>query len=318
MPLDTGDIHHDGAARNLGDNLAALRPMRVVLAADGHVGQALRQARQALDLAEEDIAQATRVRAPYIAAIEDFDFDALPARPFVVGYVRAYAKALGVDSEAVVARFHAEAPKVDGKLRGPGGVRHDAFGAVRVLLIIGATLAAAVGAWNFWRHMDHGVIRPVRPVTPRPTAGSAPGPTAIGAPLPTPPEATTPPVYVTPGLAPPEAKSDGPVATPAQAAASAPGVGAPFVAAGQIYGALPPAGGVILQARKATTLVIRGGGGAVYFARVLAPGESWRAPGTAGLTADVGAPELMEVFIGGVSKGRLSRPQTPLSELVQP
>jgi cytoskeleton protein RodZ len=318
MPLDTGDIQHGGAAEAGGDNLAALRPMRVVLAAEGHVGQALRRARQALDLAEEDIAQATRVRAPYITAIEDFDFDALPARPFVVGYVRAYAKALGVDSEAVVARFHAEAPQVDGKLRAPGGVRRDAFGPVRVLLIIGAVLAAAVGAWTYWRHRDHRVVHAVAPIAPRPTVGWTPGPAAIGAPLPTPPEATTPPVYVTPGLAPPEAKADGPNAGAGEAAASAPGVGAPFVASGAVYGAPNAGGRIVLQARKATTLVIRGAGGAVYFARVLAPGEAWRASGTGGLTADVGAPDSMEVFVGGASKGRMSRSQTPLSQFVQP
>jgi cytoskeleton protein RodZ len=319
MPLDTGGIQNGDAAKTGGDSLAALRPVRVVLAQDGHVGHALRQARQGLGLVEDDIAQATRVRAPYIAAIEDFDFDALPARPFVVGYVRAYAKALGVDSETVVARFHAEAPKVDGKLRPPGGVRHDAFGAVRVLLFIGAALAAAVAAWTFWRHMDHGVIRTVVAVAPsRPRVGLAPGPAMIGAPLPTPPEATTPPVYITPGLAPPEVKLDGHDATPAEVAARAPGVGAPFAAAGTVYGAPAPGGGVILQARKATTLVIRGGGGVVYFARVLAPGEAWRAPATAGLTVDVGAPGAVEVFIGGISKGAMSQPRTPLSQIGQP
>lgn len=318
MPLDTGDIQNGGAAKKGADNLAALRPVRVILSQDGHVGHALRQARQSLGLLEDDIAQATRVRAPYITAIEDFDFDALPARPFVVGYVRAYAMALGVDCEAVVARFHAEAPKVDGKLRPPGGVNHDAFGPVRVLLIIGASLAAAVTAWTVWRHMEHGVVRAVGAVAPRPRGGSAAGPAMIGAPLPTPPEATTPPVYVTPGLAPPEAKPSGADGPPAHVAAGAPGVGAPFVPAGMVYGSPAPASGVILQARKATTLVIRGGGGAVYFARLLAPGEAWRAPPTAGLTVDVGTPGSVEVFIGGVSKGTMSQPRTPLTQIGQP
>ena len=314
MPLDTGDIDAGGAALSAGDNLAGLRPVRIVLSSEGTVGEALRHARLSLGLAEDDIAQATRVRAPYITAIETFDFDALPARPFVVGYVRAYARALGVDAEAAVARFHAEAPKVDGKLRAPGGVRHDAFGAVRAVLIIGAVLAAAVGAWNVWRRMEHTTPHAVPASPPRASSHVAVGPATIGAPLPTPPEATTPPVYVTPGLAAPEAKID--PAAPA-AAASVPGVGAPFVAGGAVYGAGAPGAGVILQARKSTTLVIRGGG-AVYFARLLAPGEAWRAPSTAGLTADVGNPDAVEVFVGGVSKGRLGRTQTPLSELVTP
>ncbi len=324
MPLDTGDIDDGGAAQAAGDELVALRPVRVVLSADGNVGAALRQAREALGLAEDDIAQATRVRAPYIAAIEAFDFDALPARPFVVGYVRAYAKALGVDSEAVVARLHAEAPKVDGKLRSPGGVRHDAFAAVRLLLVIGAGLAAAVVAWNLWRRMDHAAAHPVAvvaPVTPASPSRAATllGPASIGAPLPTPPEATTPPVYVTPGLAPLAAASDGADASGAHRAdVPDPGVGAPFVAAGPIYGAPAPGAGVVLQARKSTTLVIRGPGGAVYFARLLSPGEAWRAPAASGLTVDVGNPQSVEIYVGGVSKGRLGRVQTPITDLLAP
>ena len=77
--------------------------------------------RESLDLAIEDIAQATRVRAAHVAALEAFDLDKLPARPFAIGYVRAYALALGLDADAVVARFRAEAPDLDTGLRAPRG-----------------------------------------------------------------------------------------------------------------------------------------------------------------------------------------------------
>src|SRR5436309_2216445 len=133
MPLDTGEITEGpgvSAPGIAGDHLAALRPVKIVLSQSGHVGEALAAARRSLGLAEDDISQVTRVRAAYLAAIEAFDFNSLPARPFVIGYVRAYAQSLGLDAEAVVARFHAEAPKVDGRLRPPGGVRYDAFASV--------------------------------------------------------------------------------------------------------------------------------------------------------------------------------------------
>jgi len=304
------------------DHLAALRPIRLVLTQEGHVGAALKAARESLGLAEDDIEQVTRVRAAYITAIEAFDFDLLPARPFVVGYVRAYAQALGLDPAAVVARFRADAPKVDGKLRAPGGVRHDAFGSIRWLMVVGAIVASAVVLWNLTRRVELQVAAPDEsPVhvaaTPRPPGG----PAQIGAPLPTPPEATTPPVYQTPGLGAPVASkpaaADGVVvAAPADPASAAPAT--PFVPAGTIYGANAAGSGVVLQARKSTTLVIHGPGGAIYFARLLNPGEAWRAPAIAGLTADVAEPAAIELFVGGASRGRLTQTQTSLAHLDQP
>jgi len=338
MPLDAGEVPGREAAAGASDRiaglaLAGLRPVKVVLATDMHVGLALRAARESLGLGPDDIAQVTRVRSAYITAIEAFDFGALPARPFIIGYVRAYAQALGVNAEAVVARFHAEAPPVDGKLRAPGGVRHDALGGVRWLLISGAAVAGAVMVWNVSRRVELRVAAPAR-ASARLTAGPQPdpGPTRIGAPLPTPPEATTPPVYVTPGLAPPDpARSASDAAGRAGAkngaktgsrgpTDAAPGeVGPPFAAAGAVFGAPAQGGDVVLQARKATSLVVRGAGGAVLFARLLAPGEAWRAPASlAGLTADVGEASGVEVFVGGTSRGRLTQAQTALTRLEEP
>jgi hypothetical protein len=320
MPLDSGDIAEERIALYADDKIAALRPVRVVLDAAGDVGAALRAARERLGLAEDDIAQFTRVRAAYIAAIEAFDFDALPARPFVVGYVRAYALALGLEPEAVVARFHAEAPTVDGKLRPPGGVRYDSFASIRRLLIVGAAVIAAVTVWNVARraelraaeHTSAPVVGPARATAPA-------GPARIGAPLPTPPEATTPPVYQTPGLATVDAAAASTAATAKAGAAGGFTDGLPgaarFTPAGAVYGAAGAAGDVVLQARKSTSLVVRGPGGAVYFARLLAAGEAWRAPALAGLTADVAEPSSMEVFVGGASLGRLTQTQTPLTRL---
>jgi cytoskeleton protein RodZ len=320
MPLDSGDIAEERIALYADDKIAALRPVRIVLETAGNVGAALRAARERLGLAEDDIAQFTRVRSAYIAAIEAFDFDALPSRPFVVGYVRAYALALGLEPEAVVARFHAEAPKVDGKLRPPGGVSYDAFASIRRLLIVGAMVVAAVTVWNLARraelraaeHTSAAVVGPAR-------AAPTTGPARIGAPLPTPPEATTPPVYQTPGLttADPAAASTTPLPKTATADGFTDGMPgpAPFAPGGTVYGAPPSAGNVVLQARKSTSLIVRGPGGAVYFARLLTAGEAWRAPAPAGLTADVAEPSSMEAFIGGASLGRLTQTQTPLAKL---
>jgi transcriptional regulator with XRE-family HTH domain len=305
MPLDTSDVTPEiEAVGQPADDLAPLRPIRVVLDESLALGPALRAARESLGLAIEDIAQATRIRSGYIASLEAFDLDALPPRPFAIGYLRAYARALGVEPDAIVARFVAEAPVVDATLRPPAGLRK----APRRLGVVGGVailIAVSLTAWNIARHAK--AESPRRSVVAsHGSPAGVEGPAKLGAPLPPPPEASTPPAYATPGLG--AALDDLP----------APVLGARFVQAGPIYGGPPVSAetDVILQARKATSLIVRGQGGAVYFARELSPGEAWRAPAaTAGLTVDVGNPSAVEVFFGGVSKGALATPQTPVAKL---
>jgi len=300
MPLDAGAFVETTGLKPRVDGLNGLRPMVVRLATEGNVGAALRAARESLDLAVEDIAQATRVRPAHVASLEAFDFGALPARPFVVGYVRAYALALGLETEAVVARFRQEAPDVDDRLRAPSGLSGHGrrFG---VLALGVALLIAAVVGWNIMRHAAVAPRHVSRPAVRAAPGRADLGPTVLGAPLPAPPEAAAPPTYETPGLA------AAPTADPDPA-------GAPFVQAGAVYGAPAAGAHLILQARKPTSLVVRGDGG-ILFARQMAAGEAWRAPATAGLVADVGNPASMEVFVDGLSRGDLSQPRTSLDSL---
>jgi transcriptional regulator with XRE-family HTH domain len=309
MPLDTGDM-----AGGLGD-----------LPGASHVGAALRAVREARGLSQDDISRITKVRPAYVDSIEALDFDTLPALPFVVGYVRAYALALGMDADAAVARLKAEAPKSDGKLRAPFGVRYDAFSSIRWLMIVGALIAGAVLLWNLARRVELQALKTAPAPISRGMAAPAPvGPAQIGAPLPTPPEATTPPTYETPGLelAGPPKPAEAPAtsgARPHDLTDGEPGVaGAPFAPQGTIYGAAAPGAGVILQAKKSTTLIVRGAGGAVIFAGLLKPGEAWRAPAGSGLMVDVGEPRSVEVFVAGVSRGHMRVPLAPLDRLAQP
>jgi transcriptional regulator with XRE-family HTH domain len=314
MPLETDAVADVPSLPATNDDLAPLRPTKVVLAQGGNVGAALRQARETLGLATEDIAQATRVRAAHISALEAFDLEALPSRPFTVGFVRAYARSLGLEPEAVVARFRAEAPRLDDQLRSPAGLhlqKPRRFGRIAILVVV---VLGAVVTWNLVRHayvarnLAKVAAAPARTPTPRTLAIAEPA--HLGAPLPAPAEAASPPAYETPGLA---------AAGQGAAGALAPddAVGKPFVPAGAIFGAAGPNSGLILQARTPTSLIVRGQGGAVYFARQLAAGQAWRAPTMAGLTADVGNPAAVEVFSGGVSRGALTDPQTPLAKLGQ-
>ena len=302
------------------DELAPLRPAKLALSEAGHVGEALKAARESIGMDVEDIAQATRVRAPHIAAIEAFDLESLPARPFVIGYVRAYARALGLDSESVVARFRAEIPSADTDLRAPAGLLWEGrrrFGWIAAAVTLALAL---VVAWNVAQHLKATSGAKTASAAPKlALAQRAPEPAHLGAPLPVPAEATTPAAYQTPGLASAMVAGDSVKhASPVPATAPPPEqnlAGESFAPRGTIYGAAAPGSGIVLQARKSTLLIVRGGGGTVYFAQQLAAGEAWRAPALSGLTADVGDPAAVEVFVAGVSRGTLTAPQTSIAKL---
>jgi cytoskeleton protein RodZ len=61
------------------------------------IGQELRQARQAKALSIEQASRATRIRAHYLQAIEQGDLDTLPSMAQARGFLRLYARYLGID-----------------------------------------------------------------------------------------------------------------------------------------------------------------------------------------------------------------------------
>jgi len=331
MPLDTarvtddlnvllGNTPVDAGANPMND---AYGPM---VDSAPTLGAALKAAREFQGLDLEDLAQSTRIRKNYLSALEDMRMEDLPSRPFTLGYVRSYAKALGLDPEAAVARFRMDAPEEDQALRAPVGVRRERD--PRLSLFVGAGVIVIIGvvAWNVAQHQlidDSAMKAPATQIAqsaakaPPPPSAAPVGPIHVDASLPAPAESTTPVPYETPGLH----KADGASAdTPASsssattlAAATTPAV--TFVAKGASYGAPPGSATVILQATKPASLVIHGADGVVYFGRELAPGEAYRAPALRGITIDVSEPAAFNYFVGGQLKGQLTGLDTPLSKL---
>ena len=65
------------------------------------LGEELRDARFALGFSIEDIAASLRIRRPYLVALEEGRVRDLPAPAYAVGFVRTYARALGLDEDDV-------------------------------------------------------------------------------------------------------------------------------------------------------------------------------------------------------------------------
>jgi hypothetical protein len=84
-----------------------------IFSLDGEVnGQTLRRLREARRLTIDELAEATKIRRPYLAAIEEQDLDALPARVYLRGFLTQIARVLRVDKQkladgylAFIARF---------------------------------------------------------------------------------------------------------------------------------------------------------------------------------------------------------------------
>lgn len=69
------------------------------------IGDLLREAREARGHSLEDVEKATRIRVKYLEALESGDFGVLPSATQARGFLRNYAQFLGLDAEAVLARY---------------------------------------------------------------------------------------------------------------------------------------------------------------------------------------------------------------------
>lgn len=71
-------------------------------------GRWLRKAREGQRLSLDDVAHLTKVRLAILDALERDARRELPEKVFVMGYVRSYAAAVGLDGEEALRRFNAE------------------------------------------------------------------------------------------------------------------------------------------------------------------------------------------------------------------
>ncbi len=292
------------------------------------IGAALRAIRLERGLELAQVAESTRVRRAYLEALEEMRLEALPSRPFTIGYIRAYATALGADPELAIERFKSDEPVLDEPLRAPVGVADERDPRVATFVVGALLIIAAIVLWNVAQRAMMAAAPPP-PLAPEAKAEKLledmkSGPVALGEPLPAPVESTTPPAYETPGLAAAlglDGRPPGEIPTPTRVGEPPPvdlaSLKPVFTPQGAIYG---PGDTRILsvvtvQALKGGALIVRGADGSVYFARQLAKGEAYRVPQLAGLTLDVSAPQDFQVFVNGQSRGVLPSTQVLASKL---
>ena len=72
---------------------------------DTRLGDLMRGERATLGKSLLDVQRELRIRASYVAAIENCDISAFDTPSFIAGYVRSYARYLGMDPDWTFRRF---------------------------------------------------------------------------------------------------------------------------------------------------------------------------------------------------------------------
>lgn len=157
------------------------------------LGQVLSGERERQGLSRAEVAQRLHWSPLQVEAMETGDYDRLPKGTFLRGFVRNYARLLGLDPEAALARLDHDAPKVPSPeiVVPTQNIRFDPVGAPTSpylkaggLVLVAAALAlAAIYWWIF--------IRPAPPAADPPRA-APPEPSNLAAPPMPPPEAPEP------------------------------------------------------------------------------------------------------------------------------
>lgn len=112
------------------------------------LGQTLRAKREKKKLSIEDVARKLCIKEVYINALEEGHYYAFPSRVYGIGFLRSYAKFLGLDSDLMVAEFHAETSDLkEAPLDMPIIEKHLALPSKKTLALLGLIILLVIILW---------------------------------------------------------------------------------------------------------------------------------------------------------------------------
>src|SRR5271166_4767193 len=83
------------------------------------LGEEFRAAREARHLSLADVSDQIHIRSVYLQSIEEEDFTAIAAPVYVRGFIRTYARFLGLDPEGAVEAYNADLDTAERDATGP-------------------------------------------------------------------------------------------------------------------------------------------------------------------------------------------------------
>ena len=291
------------------------------------LAEILRRTREGKGLSLEDVADLTRVRRNYLEALEQAAYDVLPPRAFAIGYVKAYAKVLGLDEETLADMYKRDVTDTQVRLHAPSGASlEDVKPNYRLYITSALCLVAAIIIWNVVQYKPV-ILRSKAAqdqIASQKWAGGVAlirdGVLVLTQPAPAPRDQDIPAPYVTPGL------EDGfaSIASQTNSAQAAPvpvtdvlQMRQAFNPQGAIYGAQPENSSVTIQATKSVNLVVHSADNTIYFAHQLGAGEAYRLPQTGqdNVVLDVSDFKAFDVFYNGEYAGGMDALLTPIGKL---
>ena len=125
-------------------------------------GLVFRTAREDAGMTQDEVAEALHLDVAVVSAIEDGRFADLPMRPYARGYVRNYARVLGLDADDLARRFdEADAGRTEPSvvvprhrvtLKSELALRPLALGYAAIVAVLLIALGAVL--WTAWRVQD--------------------------------------------------------------------------------------------------------------------------------------------------------------------
>jgi hypothetical protein len=122
------------------------------------IGNSLREARLRQGLDFPELEQSTKVRGKYLRALEEEQFELLPAQTYVKGFLRTYAETLGLDGQLYVDEYNSRhivgedgdaALRMRRQTRTRRQRRLESRAVVIALLGIAVLTALVIVAWKF-------------------------------------------------------------------------------------------------------------------------------------------------------------------------
>ncbi len=279
------------------------------------LGAELRARRQSLGWELADLAGSLRIRQSYLEAIEAGRIGDLPGITYALGFVRAYASALGLSGEQMASRFRAESADATTRppLSFPAPVPQRGVPAGALMLLGLMILAGAYGGWYYVSEHQRTPAETVPPIpdhflppaavkpTPSPqvasilptaSAPTQPAPAPPTAPALAPPPAATPaaplpaPQAIQPSAPPPASATalpqPVPTTRPAQPAPGQPVAASPSAgtqtAPPSAPAAVPAGPRIVVKATANAWVTIKPKTGPAVLNRLMHAGDTWSVP----------------------------------------
>jgi cytoskeleton protein RodZ len=305
------------------------------------VGQDLRAARLRRGDEIAQVSRALKIRKDHLEALEEDRVEDLPGKTYAVGFVRSYARHLGLDAAAYVERFKRDiAGRAEDKVHEPAPILEDDGRRLPQgwRIITGAVLILL--GWGAWHLLSPGlnsnqpvppapVLNPPKPATPPkpvPVQTAIPSPAANAAP----PAADSASSSSTPGqeaaTPPPAAGAKTPAtslppmnaansASPPTVQGSEAAAAAPTNGAGAVYGIGNLNPRVILRARGDVRITVKTADGETVLNRDLKSGDSYQVPNVPGMTMATDNGGDVELDLDGIALGRAGQPEQILGHV---